>query len=166
MKQNKVLQVITILVSILLQIGLFLFVLTNIHTSKGTPFDTSILPQILQSYSLVTLSILAIGCIGYGGYYVKKHKQVWLTYIKENIINPLHKSLVIGSCIQGTNFCILIITILVNAQAEELRPHLDLLFNVVGITTCILWLSTVTLEFCFIDKDHSCFLDKGCKFPE
>ena len=47
MKQNKWLQFITILFSILVQIGLFLLVLSNVHTSEGTPFDTSTLFQIL-----------------------------------------------------------------------------------------------------------------------
>lgn len=162
MKQNKIVQIITILLSILLQIGLFLFVLTNVHTDEVTSFNTSILPQILQSYGLVTLGILVIGCIGYGGYYVKKYKQAWLAYIQENIINPFHKSLIIGGCIQATNFCLLIITFLINLHSEELRPQLVLLLNIVGVTAGILWFSAVLLEFCFIDKEQTCFIDKEC----
>lgn len=153
MKQNKIVQIITILLSILLQIGLFLFALTNVHTDEVTSFNTSILPQILQSYGLVTLGILVIGCIGYGGYYVKKYKQSWLAYIQENIINPFHKSLIIGGCIQATNFCLLIITLLVNLHSEELRPQLVLLLNIIGVTAGILWFSAVLLEICFIDKE-------------
>ena len=162
MKQNKIVQIITILLSILLQIGLFLLVLTNVHTDEVPSFNISMLLQILPSYGLVIIGILTLGGIVYGGYYIKKHKQPWLTYIQENIIKPLHKSIIIGGCIQATNFCILIITLLVNLHSEELRPQLVLLLNIVGVTAGILWFSAVLLEICFIDKEDTCFLDKEC----
>jgi hypothetical protein len=161
MKQNKVLQVITILISTLIQIGLFLLILTNVHTAEVDSFNTSILLQILPSYGLVILSILILGGIIYGGYYVKKHKQSWLTYIQENIIKPLHKSLAIGCGLQAINFCILIITLLVNLHSEELRQQLILLLNIVGITAVVTGFSGVVLEICFIDKENTCFLDKS-----
>lgn len=162
MKQNKWLQFITTLFSILVQIGLFLLVLTNVHTSEGTPFDTSTLLQILPSYVLVILVMLTLGGIVYGGYYLKKHKQSWLVYIRENIINPLHKGLVIGNCIQMVNICLLFATFIFKLQPEKLRPQLDLLLNVSGITFLITCLSCIILEICFIDKESAVFFDKGC----
>lgn len=157
MKQNKWLQFITTLFSILVQIGLFLLVLTDIHTSKGTPFDTSTLLQILPSYVLVILVMLTLGGIVYGGYYLKKHKQSWLVYIRENIINPLHKGLVIGNCIQMVNICLLFAIFIFKLQPEKLRPQLDLLLNVSGITFLITCLSGIILEICFIDKESAVF---------
>ena len=161
MKQNKFVQIITILASVIIQIGLFLLILTNVHTAEVEAFDTSLLPQILQSYSVIILSIIVLVGIGYGGYYVKKHKQSWLTYIQENIIQPLHKSLVIGTGLQAINFCILSITLLVNLHSEELRQQLILLINIVGITVVVTGVSGVVLEICFIDKENTCFLDKS-----
>lgn len=162
MKQNKVVQIITILFSVLVQISLFLFVLTQVHTSEGTPFDTSTLLQILPSYVLVILVMLTLCGIVYGGYYLKKHKQSWLVYIRENIINPLHKGLVIGNCIQMVNICLLFATFIFKLQPEKLRPQLDLLLNVSGITFLITCLSCIILEICFIDKESTVFFDKGC----
>ena len=161
MKQNKWLQIITILVSIIIQIGLFLLVLTNVHTSEGDAFNTSTLLQILPSYVSIILVILALGCIGYGGYYLKKYKQSWLTYIRENIINPLHKSLVIGTCIQITNLCFLFITFILRLQPEKLRPQLDLLLNVSVITFFLTCITCIVLEVCLINKENTVFFDKA-----
>ena len=152
MKQNKFVQIITILFSIIIQIGLFLFMMTNVHTSETETFDTSVLPQILQSYGLVILSIIVLVGIGYSGYYVKKHKQPWLTYIQENIISPLYKSLLIGCCIQVANICLLFITLLINLRSNELRQQLILLLNIVGITAVVTGFAGIVLEMCFIDK--------------
>lgn len=89
MKQNKWLQFIIILFSILVQIGLFLLVLSNVHTSEGTPFDTSTLFQILPSYILVILVMLTLGGIVYGGYYLKNINNLgW--YTSEKILSSLY----------------------------------------------------------------------------
>lgn len=162
MKQNKFVQFIAILVSALVQIGIFFLILTSLRTTEESYFNLSILPSILQVYSLVTLSVSIIGGLIYGGYYVKKYKKSWMVYIRKNILNPIHSSIIIGCVIQVANLFILGITIwLVTAQAEELRPQLNFLLVTSLFTLLITIFLGVLLEACFYENDQTYLSYKG-----
>lgn len=162
MKQNKFVQFIAILFSALVQIGIFLLLLTNIRMPETTYFDTSILIPVLQSYGLITLGVIVIGGLIYGSYYVKKYKQSWVIYLRENILNPIHLSVTIGCIIQAINFCILIISsIFLIAQSEEFRPQLSLLLITSLLTGLITLFLCLILEACFYENDQTYLLYKG-----
>ena len=162
MKQNKFIQFIAILFSAVIQIGIFLLLLTNIRMSEPAYFDTSILIPILQSYGLVALGVIIIGGLIYGGYYVKKYKQSWMIYLRENILNPIHLSIVIGCIIQAINFCMLFISsIFLIAQSEKFRPQLGLLLITSFLTGLITVFLCLILEACFYENDQTYLLYKG-----
>ena len=162
MKQNKFIQFIAILFSAVIQIGIFLLLLTNIRISEPVYFDTSILIPILQSYGLVALGVIIIGSLIYGGYYVKKYKQSWMIYLRENILNPIHLSIIIGCIIQAINFCMLFISsIFLIAQSEEFRPQLGLLLITSLLTGLITLFLGLILEACFYENDQTYLLYKG-----
>lgn len=125
MKQNKFVQFIAILVSTLVQIGMFLFFVMTIRMSDDTSFDVSTLPTILQSYGLVTIVILTICGIIYSGYYVKKYKQYWVIFLRNNVLIPAHSSFEIGCGIQAINMLILLITLIINLKSDTLRTQIS-----------------------------------------
>lgn len=162
MKQNKFVQIIAILTSALIQVGIFLLILTNLRTTEESYFNPSILPSILQIYGLVALSIFFIGGLIYGGYYIKKYKQHWMDYIRKNILNPIHSSIIIGCIIQVANLFTLGITIwIVTAHVEELRPQLNFLLVTSLFTLIITIFLGVLLEACFYENDQTYLLYKG-----
>lgn len=127
MKQNKFVQFIAILFSALVQIGMFLFFVMVVRINNDTPFDISTLPTILQSYGLVTIVILIIGGMIYGGYYVKKYKQSWAIFLRNNVLEPASISFTVGAGIQAVNMIILFITLILNLDSETLRTHISYL---------------------------------------
>ena len=152
MKQNKFVQLIAILISALVQIGIFLLILTNLRTTEAVSFDISMSLPILHAYGLALLGICVIGSIIYGGYYIKKYKSSWMTYIRENILNSIHISIIIGYIIQVINLCVLTITCVLCAQSEELRPQLGLLIITAIFTGLFTLISGIILETCFYEK--------------
>ena len=125
MKQNKFVQFIAILVSALVQIRMFLFLATAVRVGDDTSFDISTLPMILQSYGLVAIVILIICGIIYGGYYVKKYKESWVIFLKNNIFEPARISFMIGCGIQVINMIILLITLIINLKSDTLRTQIS-----------------------------------------
>lgn len=148
MKQNKFVQFIAILVSALVQIGMFLFFIMVVRISDDTSFDVSTLPTILQSYGLVTIVILTIGGIIYGGYYVKKHKQSWVVFLRNNVFEPASISFMIGCGIQAINIIILLITLILNLESETLRTQISHLFIASMITGLLTFLFCMIVEEC------------------
>lgn len=96
-----------------------------VRISDDTSFDISTLPTILQSYGLVAMVILIICGIIYGGYYVKKYKQCWVIFLRNNVLIPVHNSFEIGCGIQAINIIILLITLIINLKSDTLRTQIS-----------------------------------------